>query len=441
MMFLRNCLTLVTIIVTVSSFAPQSFTTTTSRENNGQESFLILSSSSLAEDTNSNILESNDTRELNQQREESPSFSETVQEPMVFPCREFIAASLIFGSLFMGALPNNAMMTTPSDASVSQYISRTAADPKPFTAISEASSSLTLSDEEVIFRGIQDLKIQPKYLDLAGEFKEELKFRANQGKEKIQEEAKKAQEKAQAAAAERDAKNAAFDAQFDVLEKERNEYFRSRIISRDAVIGQVQEQISKEDRNQYNRMIQALGPDATPVQRLRYQLERDTEEVTSLKKALAENDKKNQDINENKVERAILKINLEKAEQVTAKLRKDIALEESLETIKAERAAEVQAVREKANIREQQKQEKIQEFQLAKEKDREAFKEMQVRKKAELEDLKFANKQILFERQFDDLDKFVERKKILEQMDKQKTKSLVKELNQLAAEDTVETTP
>ena len=400
---------------------------------------MILSSSSLAEDTNSNILESNDTRGLHQ-RQESQSSPETVQEPMVFPCREFIAASLIFGSLFMGALPNNAMTTAPPDASVSQHISRTAADHKPYTAISDT-SSLILSDEEVIFRGIQDLKIQPKYLDLAGEFKEELKFRANQGKEKIQEEAKKAQEKAQAAAAERDAKNAAFDAQFDVLEKERNEYFRSRIISRDAVIGQVQEQISKEDRNQYNRMIQALGPDATPVQRLRYQLERDTEEVTSLKKALAENDKKNQDINENKVERAILKINLEKAEQVTAKLRKDIALEESLETIKAERAAEVQAVREKANIREQQKQEKIQEFQLAKEKDREAFKEMQVRKKAELEDLKFANKQILFERQFDDLDKFVERKKILEQMDKQKTKSLVKELNQLAAEDTVETTP
>lgn len=289
---------------------------------------------------------------------------------------------------------------------------------------------------------IKNFKVQQKYLDLAGELKEEVKFRAKQGQEKAGDVAKQALEERKALAAERAAERAAklkeYDDMFDEAEKQRNESFRSKIISRDSYVAQFQEVETREDRSELNRMMQVLGPNASPVEELRYYLERDTKEVDRLKLALVANSMKDQDLDETKVERTLLKIQIKKAEQVTAKQRKSIALQQSLETIKAERAGEVKVYQDRADAREAGLQEKIEQIRLAKERDREEYSQIRARKKQELEDLKFANQQILFERRFDDLDRFETRKGIMasqeKQADKAKMKNLVNELNALGAD-------
>ena len=295
---------------------------------------------------------------------------------------------------------------------------------------------VTIADDDV---NPNELRIQQKYLDLAGELKEEVKFRANQGKEKIEEETQKARERSEnavvTAAAERDAKLKAFDDKFDDMERERNESYRSKIISRDSYIEHRKEQESIEDRSAYTLMMQALSPDATPVERLKYQLDRDTTEENQLKSALAggtSRPKGDPDADEKKTaEQTILKINIKKAKQETAKLRKDIALQESLEVIKAQRAAEIKVYQDRADINEREKQEKIEAIRLAKKQQQVAFEEKRARKKLELQELKFANQQILYERQFDDLDRFEKRKSILvDDQKKQQTKALVNDVNQ-----------
>ena len=309
--------------------------------------------------------------------------------------------------------------------------------PPSFSMVSLSEIFVSIADDDV---NPNELRIQQKYLDLAGELKEEVKFRANQGKEKIEEETQKARERSEnavvAAAAERDAKLKAFDDKFDDMERERNESYRSKIISRDSYIEHRKEQESTEDRSAYTLMMQALSPDATSVERLKYQLDRDTTEEKQLKSALAGvtgRPKGDPDADETKTaEQTILKINIKKAKQETAKLRKDIALQESLEVIKAQRAAEIKVYQDRADINEKEKQEKIEAIRLAKKQQQVAFEEKQARKKLELQELKFANQQILYERQFDDLDRFEKRKSILvDDQKKQQTKALVNDVDQL----------
>ena len=68
---------------------------------------------------------------------------------------------------------------------------------------------------------------------------------------------------------------------------------------------------------------------------------------------------------------------------------------------------------------------------MAKKQQQVAFEEKRARKKLELQELKFANQQILYERQFDDLDRFEKRKSILvDDQKKQQTKALVNDVNQ-----------
>lgn len=343
--------------------------------------------------------------------------------------REILAASLIFGS-FLFVFPNPAAAMTPDFL---QQPTRTA-ETKPIQSTSISTSKfLTISDE---------LKIQPKYLDLAGDLKEELKFRAKQGKEKVEEKAKEVQEKQQIGADKRAAKNKEYDDMFDQAEIERNEYYSQRIISRDTYLQKLREDESKEDRSEYNKMMTAISPEATPIEYLRYKILESLKEENSIRAALAENKLKDQDDRETKVERTLLRISLEKAEQQTAKLRKDINLEESLETIKLQRQAEARVYQERAEIRERGKQESIENIRLIKEREQDTFEELRARKKEEAEELKFNNAQIMFDRRFDDLDRFEERKGVLAAKEKQadaaKLKDLRKELNQLAVEGATE---
>jgi hypothetical protein len=348
--------------------------------------------------------------------------------------REILAASLIFGS-FLFVFPDPTAAMTPDFL---QQPTR-AAEPKtiPSTSISTSSISnsfLTISD----YANPNEPRIQPKYLDLAGELKEELKFRAKQGKEKVEEKAKEIQEKQQIEADKRAAKNKEYDDMFDQAEKERNEYYSQRIISRDTYLQKLRDDESMEDRTEYNKMMTAISPEATPVQNLKYELEQNIGEENRIKAALAENKQKDQDERETKVERTLMKISLEKAEQQTSKLRKDINLEESLETIKLQRQAEVRVYQERAEVREREKQEQIEKIRLAKEREQKAFEELRARKKQEAQKLRFANAEIIFDRRFDDLDRFEERKGVLATNEKQedaaKLKDLRKELNQLAVE-------
>jgi len=343
--------------------------------------------------------------------------------------REILAASLIFGSFLFVPLDPAAAMTHD----FLQQPTRTA-ETKPILSTSISTSKfLTISDE---------LKIQPKYLDLAGDLKEELKFRAKQGKEKVEEKAKEVQEKQQIGADKRAAKNKEYDDMFDQAEIERNEYYSQRIISRDTYLQKLREDESKEDRSEYNKMMTAISPEATPIEYLRYKILESLKEENSIRAALAENKLKDQDDRETKVERTLLRISLEKAEQQTAKLRKDINLEESLETIKLQRQAEARVYQERAEIRERGKQESIENIRLIKEREQDTFEELRARKKEEAEELKFNNAQIMFDRRFDDLDRFEERKGVLAAKEKQadaaKLKDLRKELNQLAVEGATE---
>ena len=360
------------------------------------------------------------------------------------------AVCLLVGS-FLFVVPDATATMVPVLAEQQQQITRpvdllttatkvvTTRTTPPFSMVSLSEIFVTIANDDV---NPNELRIQQKYLDLAGELKEEVKFRANQGKEKIEEETQKARERSEnavvAAAAERDAKLKAFDDKFDDLERERNESYRSKIISRDSYIEHRKEQESTEDRSAYILMMQALSPDATSVERLKYQLDRDTTEANKLKSALAgvtgrpKGDPDADSTDETKTaEQTILKINIKKAKQETAKLRKDIALQESLEVIKAQRAAEIKVYQDRADINEREKQEKIEAIRLAKKQQQVAFEEKRARKKLELQELKFANQQILYERQFDDLDRFEQRKGILvDDQEKQQTRALVNDVNQ-----------
>lgn len=71
------------------------------------------------------------------------------------------------------------------------------------------------------------------------------------------------------------------------------------------------------------------------------------------------NKQKDQDDRDTKVERTLLKVSIEKSEVQTSKLRKSIDLEESLETIRLQRQAEVRVYQERSEAREKEKQEKI----------------------------------------------------------------------------------
>ena len=342
----------------------------------------------------------------------------------------FLATSWVIGSLLLIS-PDPAAATMSTD--IPQQPTGSLQSTK--TASFLPHSSLTISDTP----NPNELRIQQKYLDLAGEFKEELKFRAKQAQEKSAEIAKEAYEKQQAEAEKRAAKLKEYDDMFDQSEKERNEYFSQRIISRDSYLQNLKEQQATEERSEYNKVMTALAPDASPVEELKYKLEKNIEEENRLKEALAENNQKDPDNRDTKIERTLLNVSIEKAEQQTSKLRKDIALEESLESIRAERQAEIRVYRERAEIREKQKQEQIEKIRLAKEREREEFLEIRARKRQEAEDLKFANSQIIFERKFDDLDRFEERKGVISSKTKKteaaRVKSLVDDLNRLAAEE------
>ena len=70
--------------------------------------------------------------------------------------------------------------------------------------------------------------------------------------------------------------------------------------------------------------------------------------------------------------------------------------------------------------------EQIEKIRLAKERERDAFLELRARKREEAEELKFANAQTIFERKFDELDRFEERKGILSSRAKKEDAAKIK---------------
>ncbi len=222
-------------------------------------------------------------------------------------------------------------------------------------------------------------------------------------KERALEKARELQEKQQAAAAERDARNKAFDDLFDQAEKERNEYYSKKIISRETYLQNLREQEANQDRGPFN-------PQASPTEELKERLEQNLLEENKLRIALIENRQKDQDNKETKVERTLLKIALEKSENETAKLRKDIALAESIETIKLQRQSEIKIYQELAESREKDKQEAMESIRKIKERETLAFEELRARKRQEVEDLKFTSSQSTFERKLNDIERFDKRK-------------------------------
>ena len=432
-MTFHRCLLFLIAATTVSSFAPSVSTKGRPDRTDGQNhdydyqasSFLMAS----LNDGTGAMDEPIEERNSRSRRNKSVSlFQRLYEERSVSTAGSgILATSMVVGSLLFVSPDPAAAMTVD----VPQPPAKTGESTPPMAL---SPSSLTISD----FLSPNELRIQPKYLDLAGDLKEELKFRAQQAKEKSAEVAKEAIEKQKAEAAKREAKLKEYDDMFDQAEKERNEYFSKRIISRDAYLQNVKEQQATQDRSEYNKVMTALAPDASPVEELKYKLEKNIEEENRLKKALAENNEKDPNDRDTKIEKSLLKISIEKAELQTSKIRKDIALEESLESIRLQRQAEIKVYQERAEVREREKQEKIEQIRLAKEKEREEFLEIRARKRQEVEDLKFDNAQIIFERKFDDLDRFERRKGILESAEKKqqaaRVKGLVNELNQLAVE-------
>ena len=306
-------------------------------------------------------------------------------------CTNALATVLICGTLLASPDPSAAQVLTPEFSRqpirMEEPIEKSSAP--VFTTSGFGDSCWTLSDNF-------DAKNFPRERSLA----ESLKERAL-------EKAKELQEKQQAAAAERDARNKAFDDLFDQAEKERNEYYSKKIISRETYLQNLREQEANQDSGPFN-------PQASPTQELKERLEQNLREENKLRIALIENRQKDQDNKETKVERTLLKIALEKSENETAKLRKDISLAESIETIKMQRQAEIRIYQERAESREKEKQEAMESIRKIKEREAVAFEELRARKRQEVDDLKFASSQSTFERKLNDIERFDQRKSVLD---------------------------
>ena len=353
-----------------------------------------------------------------------------------------LAAILVLGPLLVSPDPTEARMTPDYSLPPTKT-----AEPKPMRPVRTSVAPNSLSDSSLLLSedfNLSELRIQPKYLDLAGDLKEELKFRAQQGKEKALEKAREAQEKQQAATEARDARNKEYDDMFDQAEKDRNEYYSQRIISRDTYLQNLRDQEANQDRSEYNRAMGAFNPEGSPADELKYKLENNLQDEKNIRTALAENKQKDQDDRDTKVERTLLKIKLEKTQEEASKLRKDIALAESIDTIRLQRQAEIRVYQDRAVVREKEKEEAIENIRKIKQREAAAYEELRARKREEAKELKFANSQILFDRKFDDLERFDQRKKGIVPDTKQTTtkeddaarvKRLANELNQLAVED------
>lgn len=218
-----------------------------------------------------------------------------------------LAAILVLGPLLVAPDPTEARMTPDYSLSPTKI-----AEPKPMRPVRTSVAPNSLSDSFLLLSedfNLNELRIQPKYLDLAGDLKEELKFRAQQGKEKALEKAREAQEKQQAATEARDARNKVYDDMFDQAEKERNEYYSQRIISRDTYLQNLRDQEANQDRSEYNRAMGAFNPEGSPADELKYKLENNLQDEKNIRTALAENKQKDRDDRDTKVERTLLKKN------------------------------------------------------------------------------------------------------------------------------------
>jgi hypothetical protein len=428
MVFRRNRLRIITVLIvaiSVSSFAPS---TMNSKQIDRVESMpMALLNEIEAIDEPNQKLHSKDraTKKKTLQRTNAAR----LKGSFPVPGRQVFAAFLIFGSIFF----------------VSPNPTAAIPDSIPPPPMQTTTSTPDSSPKSSYFTDPKDWRIQPKYLDLAGEFKEELKFRAQQGKEKVGEKAKEFQEQQQAAAEIRDAKNKEFDDMFDQAEKERNDYYSKKIISSETYLQTFKAEEATEDRSGYDNFMQAFNPDAAPVDELKLKLEQNLAEEKRLRAALEENSRKDPNDRETKVERTLLKISVEKNELQTAKLRKDIALEGSLDSIRLQRQAEIKVIQEKAEAREREKQEQIEKIRLAKEQEKAEFLEIRALKKQQAKELRFSNQQSIFDRKFDDLDRFEQRKEILATKEKKedaaKVRGLVNDLNRLAVDGAAANTP
>merc|ERR1712238_343384 len=285
----------------------------------------------------------------------------------------------------------------------------------------------------------QPLRIQQKYLDLASELKVETTSKLLEIKARGSEISQDVQEKQRQGAQQRADKVQEYDDKFDVAAKERDASYSTKIISRNTYA------YTGEGGEQSGRPLETLITVPSRVEQLQFEFQLSKEEVTRLRLALTINNSKlkemmttktttssataidnnngggsngngdniDTDIKNLKIQRTFLKLAIDKQDLKGSKLRKDIRLQQSLDTIREQRNSEYRLYQRRAEQRQNDKLTAIDTIQNSKEQKQNELDSKRTQKALELEESQFDNDQDAFERKFDSLDKFANRRGII----------------------------
>jgi len=285
----------------------------------------------------------------------------------------------------------------------------------------------------------QPLRIQQKYLDLASELKVETTSKLLEIKARGSEISQDVQEKQRQGAQQRADKVQEYDDKFDVAAKERDAYYSTKVISRNTYA------YTGEGGEQSGRPLETLITVPSRVEQLQFELQLSKEEGTRLRLALTINNSKlkemmttktttssatandnnnggggngngdniDTDIKNLKIQRTFLKLAIDKQDLEGSKLRKDIRLQQSLDTIREQRDSEILVYQKRAEQRQNDKLTAIDNIVNSKEQKQNELDNKRTQKALELEEAKFDNDQDAFERKFDYLDKFAKRRGII----------------------------